>query len=76
MLLATRNGELEVVGFFVTKRIEASTGKEAEVLAKEAVKNDGYILGASSELRSELLVKVVHELPANSEMKSTVYVFF
>jgi hypothetical protein len=71
-----KGGTAKVVGFFVTKRVEASTEAEAESMATAAVMSDPLFQHVEQgSAHPEVVVKVVHELPWSNKMKDTDYVF-
>jgi len=75
----SRNGLNEVVGFFVSVRVEAQSEQEAANCAIEVVKSDPLL---QQEFRPEasaiprIDAKVVHELQPESKMKNTEFIFF
>jgi hypothetical protein len=75
----TRKGTKEIVGFFVTVRVETTSEDEATVRAIEIVKSYEILKEAfspSATATPRLDVKLVHELLPNNKMKNTELVFF
>lgn len=75
----TSNGHKEVVGFFITVRVEAQTEEVAAEKAIEVVKADPCLAEAfagGSRKSPRIEAKVVHELPAENKMKNTDFQFF
>lgn len=75
----SRNGRKEVVGFFVTVRVETESEQEAASRAIEVVKlapllQEAFRPEASAMPRIE--AKVVHELLPENKMKNTEFTFF
>ena len=73
------NGEASLQGFFVTKRIEASSEEIASAQAIAAVKADPRLSNAFSVATGavpEITVRVVHQLPDFIKMGDTEYQFF
>ncbi|MBF8164054.1 hypothetical protein [Ectopseudomonas hydrolytica] len=75
----TRKGAKEVVGFFVTVRVETASEDEATALAIEIVKSYELLKEAfnpNATATPRLEAKVVHELLPSNKMKNTEPVFF
>jgi len=75
----SHEGEVRLLGFFVTVRVEAESEPEAEKRAIQHVKSDPQLaeafkagVAASPEVR----VNVVHQLLPDNKMGNTVYTFF
>ena len=68
-------GQPELQGFFITKRIEASSEEIAAAQAVAAVKADPQFSQVPS-VAPTVTVKVVHQLPESNHMKDTEYLFF
>jgi len=72
-------GRKELLGFFVTVRVEAQTEREAEIQAIQLVKSDPQLSNAFRADAREtpiVKVKVVHELLPENRMEKTGYIFF
>ena len=75
--LLNEQGAEKLHGFFITKRIVASSKNEAGAAAIQAVWRDPKIAGQESNVPApHIEVKVVHELPGSNQMKDTGYVLF
>jgi hypothetical protein len=75
----SRNGRNEVVGFFVTVRVETDSEHEAASRAIEVVKSDPMLQEAfrpEASVIPRINAKVVHELPSENKMKNTKFTFF
>lgn len=75
----TRKGTKEIVGFFVTVRVETASEDEATVSAIEIVKSNPLLKEAfntNTTVTPRLDAKLVHELLPNNKMKDTELVFF
>lgn len=73
------NGRKEIVGFFVTVRVETDSEQEAARRAIELVKSDSLLqeaFGSDASTIPRIDVKVVHELPPENKMKNTEFTFF
>lgn len=74
-----RKGTKEIVGFFVTVRVETASEGEATASAIEIVKSYEILKEAfspSAAATPRLNAKLVHELLPNNKMKNTELVFF
>lgn len=74
-----RNGRKELVGFFITVRVESDSEPDAAARAIEVVKSDPLLQEAFSSEQSDsprIHVKVVHALPPDIKMKNTEFTFF
>jgi hypothetical protein len=75
----TRKDTKEIVGFFVTVRVETASEDEAAVRAIEVVKTYDILkeaFSSSTAVTPRLDAKLVHELLPNNKMKNTELVFF
>jgi hypothetical protein len=75
----TRGIGKELLGFFVTVRVESSSAQEAASGAISLVKSDPQLeeaFRAVSEKTPTVVVKVVHELLPENRMKNTEFMFF
>jgi len=75
----TRKGTKEIVGFFVTVRVETASEDEAAVRAIEVVKSYDLLKEAfnpNATATPRLDAKLVHELLPDNKMKNTELVFF
>lgn len=75
----SRNGRKEVVGFFVTVRVETESESEAAsraiaVVRSDSLLQDAFKPGVGAVPRIE--AKVVHELMPDNKMKNTQFTFF
>lgn len=68
-------GQPKLQGFFITKRVEASSEEVAAAQAVAAVKADPQF-SQSSFVEPTVTVNVVHQLPESNLMKDTEYLFF
>jgi len=76
-LLHDEHGTSKVVGFFVTKVVVATSEQEAAAAALQATwKDPKFAAQGGSVPAPSLEVKVVHQLPASSEMKDTGFTLF
>ena len=75
--LLSIEGRKKLAGFFITKRVEATSKEEAGQIAVEAAWNDPTVSGQKDKLPApDIEIKVIHELPWSNKMKDTGYVFF
>ncbi len=77
--MLSRDGSIELYGFFVTVRVETDTEEEAGVEAIKIVKADPELADAFKEDTSQtpkIEVRVVHQLLPDNKMKNTKYTFF
>jgi hypothetical protein len=75
----SRNGRKEIVGFFVTVRVETDSEHEAASRAIDAVKSDPLLkeaFGSEASTIPRIDTKVVHELLPENKMKNTEFTFF
>ena len=64
-------------GFFLTKRVVASSSVEARQSAVQAAWQDPKIAGQEKNVPTPSIeAKVLHELPPSNEMKDTGYTLF
>jgi hypothetical protein len=75
----SRGGNKEVLGFFITVRVEAQSEEAAAIAAIGVVKSDhqleeAFIVKAAKTPKIE--VKVIHELLPENKMKNIEFVFF
>jgi hypothetical protein len=69
----------ELLGFFVTVRVEAQSDCEAKIRATNLVKSDPQLADAfkaTAAKAPKIEVKIVHQLLPENKMKSTGFVFF
>ena len=76
--LLPRGDKKELLGFFVTVRVEAESDLAARVAAQTLVESDPELTGAFREqgIAPKLTVKVVHELLPDNRMSKTPYMYF
>ena len=75
----TRKGKKEIVGFFITIRVETASEAEAASRAIEVIKSYDLLKEAfnpNATVTPRLDAKLVHELLPNNKMKNTELVFF
>ena len=75
----SREGVIQLLGFFVTLRVEAESEPEAEKKAIQLVRSDSQLAEAfkeNSPASPEIRVKVVHQLLPENKMKNTEFTFF
>ena len=75
----SRNGRREVVGFFVTVRVETESEHEAASRAIEVVKSNSMLqeaFGPEPGAVPRIEAKAVHELMPDNKMKNTEFTFF
>jgi hypothetical protein len=60
------DGELQLVGFFATRQVQAASELEATKVAIERISNEAELSNNEwngGGLKSEIVVKMVHEMP-------------
>ena len=77
--MLSRDGSMELYGFFVTVRVETDTEEEAGVEAIKIVKSDPELADAfkADTIKApKIEVRVVHHLLPDYKMKKTKYTYF
>ena len=72
-------GKTELMGFYTTRRVKASTEKEAELLAVATIKNDASLISTmdkTSEAEPKIYMESITELQWWSRLNSIGYTFF
>ena len=75
----SRNGRKEMLGFFVTVRIESQSEQEAASRAIEIVKADPQLeeaFRADTGKNPRIQAKLVHEILPGNTMKNNEFVFY
>ena len=75
----TRDDIKDVLGFFITVRVEAESEEKASILATEIVKSEPELAEAFStnaSTKPSIEVKVVHELLPENKMNKTEFFFY
>ncbi len=75
----SRDGRKQLLGFFVTVRVEAESEADAGNKAIQLVKSDSHLADAfmaGTAASPEIQVKVVHQLLPENKMTRTEYSFF
>lgn len=75
----SRGGSKELLGFFVTVRVDAQSECEVKISATNLVKSDPELADAfksAADKTPKIEVKVVHQLLPENKMKNTEFVFF
>lgn len=75
----SRDGRKELLGFFVTVRVEAQSEYDAKTSATTLIKSDPQLADAfkaTAGKEPKIQVNVVHQLLPENKMKNTGYVFF
>ena len=74
-----RDGGKQLLGFFVTVRVEAESEAEAGSKAIQLVKSDSQLedsFKADAAVSSDLRVKLLHQLLPENRMDRTEYTFY